>query len=641
MEKDREVAAGSATNSNSSNMDVESGREGISHWQMITDQGVVTREIINYDYEGAGTEEDPYVVEWIDNDPRNPMTWPKTKKWIIALAVANSVLVVSFCSSAFSGGIQQIMMEFKVSQEVVTLGVSLFVLGFALGPLLWAPFSELYGRQIVFVGTYAAFMAFNAGVAGANSIYSLLILRFFAAAFGSSPLTNAGGVIADIFTANERGLAMSIFSAAPFMGPVLGPIIGGFLGMTEGWRWVNGLMAIWAGALLVACAFLVPETYPPVLLRRRAEKLSKLTGKVYRSRTDIDQGKVSLGEAFATGLKRPWILLFCEPIVLLLSLYHAIIYGILYMLFGAFPIVYRIGRHWNEGISGLPFIAVAIGIALAITYVIIVDNKMYMKKVKESGRGFAAPEARLPMCIIGGIALPIGLFWFAWTNSPSLPWAISVVASIPFGFGMVLIFLSIMNYLIDSYTIFAASVLAGNGIIRSVFGAAFPLFTSQMYDNLGIHWASSVPAFLAIACLPLPFLFYKYGATIREKCKYAAQSEAFMQRIRDQHAARAARQEAGADSEDTSRANTLTPQEEEVEEEAHMEESTGRFQEMKTEKEAENDGLKRVHTGRSTRSRRTVRDLEFDSNPFDIDRVNTRESFAGRPRGNSRASTKR
>ena len=127
------------------------------------------------------------------------------------------------------------MMEFKVSQEVVTLGVSLFVLGFALGPLLWAPFSELYGRQIVFVGTYAAFMAFNAGVAGSNSIYSLLILRFFAAAFGSSPLTNAGGVIADIFTANERGLAMSIFSAAPFMGPVLGPIIGGFLGMTEGY----------------------------------------------------------------------------------------------------------------------------------------------------------------------------------------------------------------------------------------------------------------------------------------------------------------------------------------------------------------------------------------------------------------------
>ena len=236
-------------------------------------------------------------------------------------------------------------------------------------------------------------------------------------------------------------------------------------------------MAIWAGALVIITTSLVPETYPPVLLRRRAERLSKLSGKVYRSRTDIEQGKTTLSEAFSTGLKRPWVLLFCEPIVLLLSLYHAIIYGILYMLFGAFPIVYRQGRGWNEGISGLPFVAVAIGVLLAITYVIVYDNKQYMKKVKASGLGYAPPEARLPMCIVGGIALPIGLFWFAWTNSPSIPWASSVVAAIPFGFGMVLIFLSIMNYLIDSYTIFAASVLAGNGVIRSIFGAAFPLFT--------------------------------------------------------------------------------------------------------------------------------------------------------------------
>ena len=527
-------------------------------------------------------------------------------------------------------GIQQIMREFSVSQEVVTLGLSLFVLGFALGPLLWAPFSELYGRQIVFAGTYTAFMAFNAGVAGAPNISGLLILRFFAAAFGSSPLTNAGGVIADLFTANERGLAMSIFSAAPFMGPVLGPIIGGFLGMAEGWRWVNGLMAIWAGVLLVVTVCLVPETYPPVLLRKRAEKLSKLSGKVYRSRTDIDQGKISLGEAFATGLKRPWILLFCEPIVLLLSLYHAIIYGILYMLFGAFPIVYRSGRGWNEGVGGLPFVAVAIGVVTAIAYVILVDNKQYMKKVQASGVGFAAPEARLPMCIIGGIALPIGLFWFAWTNGPSVHWAVSVVAAIPFGFGMVLIFLSIMNYLIDSYTIFAASVLAGNGIIRSIFGAAFPLFTSQMYKGIGIHWASSVPAFLAIACLPLPFLFYKYGKSIREKCKYAAQSEAFMNRIRNQQAAREAAAGSSSTSERISRSDTLTPQEE-VEEEAHVEESTATFEEMKTEKETEGEGLKKIQTGRSTRSRRSTRAPDFYDNPYEINRVATRESFVSKP----------
>lgn len=475
--------------------DVESGRQGIPHLKLLLEQGIVTDEIANYDYEGSGTEEDPYVVEWIENDPRNPMEWSQTKKWIGCLCMAFATLAVSFCSSAFSGGvfqqrqrieqstdmctgIQKILMEFHSSQEVVTLGVSLFVLGFALGPLLWAPLSELYGRQVVFFGTFLCFTAFNAGAAGSQNMWTLLILRFFGGAFGSSPLTNAGGVVADLFAAKERGLAMSFFSVAPFMGPVLGPIVGGFMGMTEGWRWVEGLMAIFSGVVFFVAVLCVPETYPPVLLRKRAQTLSKMTGKVYMSRGDIDQGKITLGEAFSTGLQRPWILLFREPIVFLLSLYMAIIYGTLYMLFGAYPIVYRIGRGWNEGVGGLPFIGVAIGMIAAVAFTILYDNKRYLKCVEKSENGFATPEDRLPAAIIGGISLPIGLFWFAWTNYPSLPWAASVAAGIPFGFGMVLIFLSIMNYLIDAYTIFAASVLAGNGIIRSVFGAAFPLVSS-------------------------------------------------------------------------------------------------------------------------------------------------------------------
>lgn len=99
------------------------------------------------------------------------------------------------------------------------------------------------------------------------------------------------------------------------------------------------------------------------------------------------------------------------------------------------------------------------------------------------------------------------------------------------GAGMIMIFLGVVSYLIDSYTLFASSVLAANGVLRSLFGAAFPLFTTQMYDSLGIHWASSVPALLALACIPFPFLFYKYGPAIRSRCKYAAQSQEFMKRI--------------------------------------------------------------------------------------------------------------
>ena len=172
-------------------------------------------------YDGEGSEESPYVVTWIENDPRNPMLFAKSKKWALTMLSAFATLAVAFVSSAYSGGVKQIIEQFHVGEEVVTLGISLFVLGFAIGPLIWAPLSELYGRQAMYTITYGALTAFNAGAAGSQNIWTLIILRFWAGAFGSSPLTNAGGVIADIFPAKERGLALSIFAAAPFMGPVL------------------------------------------------------------------------------------------------------------------------------------------------------------------------------------------------------------------------------------------------------------------------------------------------------------------------------------------------------------------------------------------------------------------------------------
>jgi multidrug resistance protein len=447
-----------------------------SHWELVFDQTHVTPEVLKHKYAGSGTQDDPYVVEYIPHDRRNPMGFPMWKKWVITILVAFATLAVAFVSAAYTGGVTQILEEFGCSQEVVILGVSLFVLGFAIGPLLWAPLSEMYGRQILFFGTYAMLTAFNAGAAGSQNIQTLLILRFFAGAFGSSPLTNAGGVIADMFPASHRGIAMSIFSAAPFLGPTIGPIVGGFLAETEGWRWVEGLMAIFTGALWLIGALLIPETYSPVILRRRAAKLSKMTGKVYKSRMEVEQGQKTLGAELKTAISRPWILLLKEPIVLLLSIYMAIIYGTLYLMFAAFPIVYQVNRGWSEGIGGLAFIGVAVGMMFAVAYSIF-DNRRY-NRVATENNGKAPPEARLPPSMLGSIFLPLGLFWFAWTNYPSIHWSVSIIGTAPFGFGMVLVFLSIMNYLIDAYTIYAASVLAANSVLRSLFGAVFPLFTS-------------------------------------------------------------------------------------------------------------------------------------------------------------------
>jgi multidrug resistance protein len=501
-------------------------KDTVNHFQLVKSHALVTPAVLHYHYKGSGTEDDPYLVEFIPNDPRNPMGFPQWKKWSIMFMVALATLGVASVSTAYSGSIVQVVEEFHCSTEVATLGIAVFVLGFAIGPLFWAPMSELYGRQILFVGTYAALTAFNAGAAGSKNISTLIILRFLAGAFGSSPLTNAGGVIADMFPAKERGLAMSVFTSAPFLGPTIGPIVGGFVGETVGWRWVEGVMAIFTGVLWIAGSLTIPETYPPVLLEKRAAELSTVTGKKYMSVLEAKRGKTTAAHAFKTALARPWALLFVEPIVFLISIYMAILYGTLYMLFGAFPVVYQETRGWSQGIGGLAFIGVAVGMMSGVGYSIF-DNERYAR-TEENNNGEAPPEARLPPAMIGAVAIPIGMFWFAWTNGPSTHWIVSIIASVPLGFGMVLVFMGCVNYLIDAYTIYAASVLAANTVLRSLFGAAFPLFAHQMYQSLGIHWASSIPAFLALACLPFPFLFYAYGVPIRMKCKYSAQAHEAM-----------------------------------------------------------------------------------------------------------------
>ena len=493
--------------------------------------GQPNQQIFDHRYKGKGTNDDPFLVEFLSNDAQNAVNFGSGLKWAITVVVALATLAVTFASSAYTGGVSGIIDEFGVGHEIAILGISLYILGFAIGPLLWGPLSELYGRQVVFILTYAVVTAFNAGAAGAQDVATLLLMRLIAGIFGSSPMTNAGGVIADMFSPKERGLANSVYASAPFLGPAIGPIVGGFVGEAVGWRWIQGVMGIFTGVLAIIGALITPETYAPVLLRRRAKMLSKRTGRVYRSVIEHDRGPTTVKSSFETALVRPWVLLFREPIVLLTSVYMAIVFGTLFMLFAAFPIVFQLGRGWNNGLGGLAFTGVLIGVICGLVYAIL-DNKRYVQTASRTPGGIAPPEARLVPAFPAAIAIPLGMFWFAWTNSPSVHWSVCIIGTIPFGFGFVLISLAQLNYLIDSYTIYAASVLAANTVLRSFFAAIFPLFTPRMYTVLGIHWASSVPAFGALACLPFPFLFYRYGVSIRSRCRYATAAAEVMTKIR-------------------------------------------------------------------------------------------------------------
>ncbi|KAJ5653215.1 Major facilitator superfamily domaingeneral substrate transporter [Penicillium lividum] len=503
-----------------------------SETKITADPGEVEKAPV---YEGQGTEEDPFIVEFQKDDPGNPMNWGSFRKWSITFIATISVFAITLTSSAYSASSVEIFEDFDISTEVFTLGLSLFVLGFAIGPALWGPLSELYGRQKIWVITHVGMVVFLGGSAGSRNVATLLILRLIAGTFGASPLVNSGGTITDLFLPAQRGLALTVYCVAPFLGPVLGPVMGGFISENIGWRWVQGVCTIFIGIAGILGVIFIPETYGPVLLQKRARSLSKadLNTKVYISVLEKSQGKKKPSEVFRRALFRPWIFLFLEPIVLIASVYMAIIYGTVYMLMGAMPIVYNEDRGWSEGIGGLSFLGIAVGIVFGLIYAIWDNNTRYMRLAQSKS---TTPESRLPPAIVGAVALPVGMFAFAWTNYTSIHWSVSIIMSAPFGFGCVLVLLPIINYLIDSYTIYAASVLAAAAIFRCIIGAVFPLFTTQMYHNLGIHWASSIPAFMTLLCVPFPLIMYRYGMQVRMKCKYSFEAAETMKKMQMQQA---------------------------------------------------------------------------------------------------------
>ncbi|KAB8269329.1 major facilitator superfamily domain-containing protein [Aspergillus minisclerotigenes] len=457
---------------------------------------------VDHQWLGNGTRDNPYIVSWPANDALNGRNYGTVRKVSIIALSGLSTLSVAFASSAYSGDLSSVCQYFEVSDDAATLGL------------------EAFGRRIVFLATFSLFTLFNIAAAISTNFASLVIFRALAGMFGSAPLTNSGGVVADLYSVETRGLAAVFYSCATFLGPVLGPIAGGFLGEAQGWRWVEGLLAIYSGFMLILGILCVPETFSNVLLRRRATMLSMQTGKFYVTSVDHRNPPGALAEGLQVSLTRPLRLLAKEPIVVVLALYMSFLYGTTYLLLAALPIVFQRVRGWSPGMGGLAFVPIAIGMLFATAFMIFI-NRQYTRKVRASETGQLPPEARLPSGKAGAALIPMGLFLFAWTNSPSIHWAVCMVGTTFFGFGNICVTLALVNYLVDSYVTYAASALAAATVMRSLCGATFPLFTTYMYDELGIHWASSVPACLSLACLPAPYLLSKFGPRIRRRSQFA------------------------------------------------------------------------------------------------------------------------
>ena len=369
----------------------------------------------------------------------------------LAAILGYTTLTAAFASSIFSAATAAVAANFHVSTEVGILGLTLYVLGFATGPILWAPLSELRGRKLPLIISMFGFSIFSIATAVAKDLQTVMITRFFGGVFASCPLAVVAAVFSDMFDNRTRGLAVTVFSMTVFSGPLLAPFIGGFTVLNKdlGWRWTEYIAAIMGFLALGLDLLFLEETYPPIVLVEKASELRRrtLNWGIHAKQEEIE---VDFRELVTKNFSRPLRLLVTEPIVLLLSIYCAFIYGLLYLFLTAYPIVFQRIHGMNGGVGGLPYFGMIFGMLLAGLYIVL-GQKSYQRKLA-ANNGVTVPEWRLPPAIIGGLTFTVGLFWFGWTGyTRDIHWIVPTLSGLLTGFGLLSIFLQSINYLVDAY----------------------------------------------------------------------------------------------------------------------------------------------------------------------------------------------
>ena len=464
-----------------------------------------------------------YIVLYDGNDdPTHPYQWSSLRKIFVCAVSGISALSVTMGSSMYSQGQSQIMDKFHIGREVATLGTTLFVLGFATGPVVWGPFSELYGRKIVMICSNIGFISFAFGVAVAKDIQTVMLCRFFGGCIGAAPIVVAPAILSDLFTPLRRGQAMAIFALVLFGGPMVGPVIAACATKNQhlGWRWTSYISAFISCLGLVLVVFLLPETSHPALLVGKAEELRRRTGNwgIHAAHEEVS---LSPKEIVEKTISRPLVMLLREPILFLITLYNAFIYGLLYLLLTAIPLIFQGKYKWKMGIDVLPYLGVLVGTAVGAVINVIIEG-LTARRLAKTGGKYVAEYRLLPM-MAGSFPFCGGLFWLCWAGNygNKVHWIVPTIGGSFVGCGLLLIFLPCLNYIIDCYLFFAASAIAGNTFLRSIFGAVFPLFGYQMFTKMHINWAGTLLGCVAAILIPVPFMFYKWGHIIRAKSAYA------------------------------------------------------------------------------------------------------------------------
>ncbi|KAK3209496.1 hypothetical protein GRF29_69g1986763 [Pseudopithomyces chartarum] len=350
------------------------------------------------------------TIRFEDGDPENPNNW--TEKAVFLVRGDNEC---TMGSSLAAGAIKPISKHFGVTSEaLLILPTSMYLLGYVGGPMIWGPLSESYGRKWVMIGSFAFFTVFAIASAVAPNFAALVVFRMM---------------------------------AATTFGPILGPPISGYISVIS-WSW-----AFWIGAIFAGVSwplfFFFPETYGPVILKNRAQRLRKETGDESII-APIELEKTDLHHILTTVLTRPVRMILFEPLVLFTCLYLSYAYAIFYIYFQSFPLIFIDIYHFNAGEEGLTFLPIGVGAIISAALYLTWD--LILRRARAASKPWAQNEEmrRLPLACIAGPFFVISSFWLGWTARASIHWIVPCLASMLFGMGYLCLFMALLNYLVDA-----------------------------------------------------------------------------------------------------------------------------------------------------------------------------------------------
>ncbi|KAH7399681.1 major facilitator superfamily domain-containing protein [Pyrenochaeta sp. MPI-SDFR-AT-0127] len=450
------------------------------------------------------------------SDDENPREWVRWRKMANVAVIAFMSILSPLVSSMFTPGIAQIAEDLDCSTTAVIGTTTGFVVMLGIGPLFLAPLSETFGRRKLYLVCFSVFALLQIPAALAPNISFLIVVRSIAGFFGSVGIANGGGTISDMFIPSERAGVFGWYLLGPLLGPTLGPLFGGIIVQRLGWRWIFWIMTVVCFVNTLAGYFFLRETYAPLILSSKKVEYES-------QRSEWDSTKYSyegedtrpLNQKIVHSLKRP-PKIFAQPIVAIMAVYQALIFGTTYSIYTNMQPIYEDGYGFDTEKVGLLYLGPGSGFLFAVWFLVPRIDTIYTR-LTTSHHGKAQPEFRLPLANIGAVFIPMSLFWFAWTVDAHAHWFASIAATFFYGIGQVMVLNCTQNYFIDSFEKYAASAIAAGTVFRSVVGGAIPILAPALFRRLGYGWGISTFAFVSLALAPAPILFYIFGERLRER----------------------------------------------------------------------------------------------------------------------------